>query len=84
MSTVSSNYTLWEVPANKQAHIVGFSEHLTGKLPQRLSEMGFTQGQYVECLRRTPFNGPIIVSVQDCVYSIDRNLAQSIHVGLIA
>jgi ferrous iron transport protein A len=45
--------------------------------------MGFIEGQIVHCMKRTPFSGPLVIQLQDCVYSIEKDLAQQVHVSPI-
>jgi Fe2+ transport system protein FeoA len=43
-----------------------------------LQEMGLEPGQLLECFGRGPFNGPMVVQIQDCVYTLEQHIAQQI------
>lgn len=73
--------TIWDLPKKSQGHIVGLTSTMSASLSQRLEEMGFVEGQIVKCMKRTPFKGPLVIQVQDCVYSLDRALAEQIHIS---
>ncbi|WP_395339726.1 FeoA family protein [Ningiella sp. W23] len=74
--------TIWDLPKRATATITGLHQTIDVSLGQRLQEMGFTQGQLVTCMKRTPFSGPLVIQVQDCVYSVDRELAEQVHIDL--
>lgn len=73
--------TLWEMPKKTSAILFKLDETLTGPIKTRLNEMGFVPGEPLKCIKRSPFNGPLVVQIQDCVYSLDRQLAQNISVN---
>lgn len=72
--------TLWELSKKHQAKIDALHPSLAEGLQIRLSEMGFAVGEELICVKRSPFNGPMVVQVQDCVYSLDRQLAEHINI----
>lgn len=72
--------TLWEMPKKTSATIHTLDDDLTVALKTRLNEMGFVPGELLTCMKRSPFNGPLVVQIQDCVYSLDQQLAKSICV----
>jgi ferrous iron transport protein A len=72
--------TLWDMPKNSQATVTGLNDELLSHLQLRLNEMGFMPGEILTCMKRSPFNGPLVVQIQDCVYSLDKQLATSIKV----
>lgn len=73
--------TLWDMPKNSKATVIGFNKQLLSNLQLRLNEMGFMPGEILICMKRSPFNGPLVVQIQDCVYSLDRQLAKNIKVA---
>jgi Fe2+ transport system protein FeoA len=73
--------TLWDLPKNSNAQVTGLNDALLANLRLRLNEMGFVPGEMLRCMKRSPFNGPLVVQIQDCVYSIDKQLAQHIDVS---
>lgn len=74
--------TLWDLSKNASARVSGYTPVLHNSIKARLEEMGFSIGAHIVCTKRSPFNGPLVISVQDCVYSLERSLAESIEVKL--
>jgi ferrous iron transport protein A len=72
---------LWELGAQNDACVLHFSPTTPTNYRERLSELGFVVGASIQCLRITPFGGPRIYKVGGCIYSLDRELAQMIHIG---
>jgi len=72
--------TLWELSKKHHARIDKLHPALAEGLQVRLSEMGFAVGEILTCMKRSPFNGPMVVQVQDCVYSLDKQLAEQINI----
>ena len=72
--------TLWDAPKDVLVTIRGLDQSLNQLVLNRLSEMGLDQGQTVLCLRRSPFNGPVVVAIADCVYSLEQNIASHIYI----
>ncbi|MGB3725726.1 MAG: FeoA family protein [Glaciecola sp.] len=70
--------TLWQLTKNKRANVDTLHESLNDELRTRLAEMGFASGEALVCKKRSAFNGPIVVQIQDCVYSLDKQLAEQI------
>lgn len=70
--------TLWELPAKQSTAISGLCPDLEPSVAERLAEMGFTENSLVKCIRRTPFKGPIVLQVGDCVYSLEHAIATRI------
>lgn len=75
------SHTLWQLAANTQAEIAGFCQSLDQHLLTRLSEMGFLVGTQVTCIKRTPLNGPMVIEVGGCVYSLDDDLARFVFLS---
>ena len=74
--------TLWDAPKGETVTISGLKSDLNQLVINRLNEMGLAQGQSVLCLRRSPFNGPVVVAIADCVYSLEQNIASHIYIEL--
>ena len=72
--------TLWDAPKGSAVTITGLNQGLQQLVLNRLSEMGLDQGQTVICLRRSPFNGPVVVAIADCVYSLEQQIASHIFI----
>ena len=73
--------TLWDIPVKNHARIDVLSQTLSPAVAGRLSEMGFTPGQDVYCLRRSPLQGPLVIQLGDCVYSLERDIANKIQLA---
>ncbi len=74
--------TLWELPTKLVAEISGLRKDIPAAMATRLKEMGFYGGQPIRCIKQCPFNGPKVVQIGDCILSIDKHIAQNIHVRL--
>jgi Fe2+ transport system protein FeoA len=75
--------TVWDIPAKQTATIRNLSTAMQSDVAIRLSEMGFVEGQIVTCIKRTAFNGPTVIQLGDCVYSLEQSIADCVHVGSI-
>lgn len=73
--------TIWDLPKRAKGQITGLNASVNPNLSQRLEEMGFVEGQIVQCMKRTPFKGPLVIQIQDCVYSLEKALAEQIIVS---
>ncbi|QHJ10692.1 hypothetical protein FX988_00912 [Paraglaciecola mesophila] len=73
--------TLWDIPAKKSGLISGLDNTLLPAVTNRLLEMGLTDGQSVRCLRRSPMNGPVVVQIGDCVYTLEQSIADKVAVS---
>ncbi len=71
--------TLWEMPKKTSATIRMLDSALAQSLKTRLNEMGFLPGELLTCIKRSPFGGPLVIQIQDCVYTLDEQVAKSIH-----
>ena len=73
--------TLWELSKGREASVSHLHQHLDASVNTRLLEMGFESNQYIKCLRRSPFSGPIVIQLGDCVYSLEQQLAEQILIS---
>jgi ferrous iron transport protein A len=73
--------TLWEMPNKTSAAVLALNDDLSQSIKTRLNEMGFLPGELLTCLKRSPFGGPLVVQIQDCVYSLDQQLAKNISIS---
>ncbi|WP_438865047.1 FeoA family protein [Neptunicella sp.] len=73
--------TLWDIKAKHNALIDAISSTLSPAVAGRLSEMGFNPGQPIFCIRRSPMQGPLVVQLGDCVYSLERDVANQISLS---
>ncbi|WP_158967641.1 FeoA family protein [Paraglaciecola sp. L3A3] len=72
--------TLWEIKKKQTALVDGIDPTLVPAVNQRLSEMGFAAGQVIQCLRRSPMKGPLVLQLGDCVYSLEQDIANRINI----
>ncbi len=70
--------TLWDAPKKAAVSVVALAASLNPLVLNRLREMGLEPGQSLICLGRGPFNGPVVVQIQDCVYTLEQQVAQHI------
>ncbi|MDP5030825.1 MAG: ferrous iron transport protein A [Paraglaciecola sp.] len=72
--------TLWEIKNKQSAMIDSLDATLVPAIGQRLNEMGFASGQLIQCLRRSPLKGPLVLQLGDCVYSLEQSIATRINI----
>ncbi len=70
--------TLWDAPKRATVRVTELVAGLNPLVINRLQEMGLEPGQLLECFGRGPFNGPMVVQIQDCVYTLEQQIAQQI------
>ena len=75
--------TLWEINRKQSALIDSFDPNLMPAVFQRLNEMGFAVGQAIQCLRRSPLKGPLVLQVGDSVYSLEQSIANRINIRVV-
>lgn len=72
------HHTLWDAPKKAPISVVALLNGLNPLVVNRLREMGMEPGQSLLSLGRGPFNGPMVVQIQDCVYTLEQQVAQQI------
>jgi len=72
--------SLAEMTVGTCATIVEFAHSIPTKTQQRLEDLGISPTRSVQILRRTPFGGPISVSVGGLVLALDAQIAKHIVV----
>ena len=72
--------TLWDLQAMQSAEVIKLADTLSPTVLSRLIEMGLDLGQQVHCLRRGPFNGPVVLELGGSVFALEKSLAQAILV----
>ena len=70
--------TLWDAPKRATVRVTELVAGLNPLVVNRLQEMGLEPGQLLECFGRGPFNGPMVVRIQACVYTLAPHTAQQI------
>ncbi len=74
--------TLWEIKNKQSASIDSLDPTLLPAIFHRLNEMGFAAGQVIQCLRRSPMKGPLVLQLGDCVYSLEQSIATRINISV--
>ncbi len=72
--------TLWDLPKKQLATVTGIAEDVTENVKLRLLEMGVEEGRDVQCVRRGPLNGPIVMQLGGCVFALEEAIAQKISI----
>lgn len=75
--------TLWDLLPRRTGRIVEISPRIDELYRNRLNDLGFMVGEAVACVRQTPFKGPRLFKIGDSVFSLDRDLAQSVMVTVV-
>lgn len=71
--------TLWDSQPGEQVTVARLDNSLQDVVVNRLSDIGIEQDAVLLCLRRSPFDGPLVVLVADCVYTLDQQIASCIY-----
>ncbi|MBQ0037679.1 MAG: ferrous iron transport protein A [Clostridiales bacterium] len=70
--------TLDQLSPGQSAHVVAL--HLTGRMRQRLSDLGFIPGVCVTAVHVSPFGDPVAYRVLGTVIALRRKDAASIEI----
>lgn len=70
--------TLWELPSKQLASIKAIQQGLCDSVVTRLAEMGLESGRDVQCVRKGPLGGPIVMQLGGSVFAIEQALAAKI------
>lgn len=79
-----SKLTLWQLPVKTSATVVNLSASLSEHVLARLHEMGVEIGREISCIRRGPFNGPIVLEMGGSVFALEKELAAQINIHLFS
>lgn len=72
--------TLWELEKAKSAKVKEVDDTLDLLIIARLREMGLAAGRDVECVRRGPLGGPMVMQMGGSVYAMEQALASRIEI----
>jgi len=72
--------SLWNLKEKEIAIICGLSENIPDRYRRRLRELGFHVDEKVLCVKRTFAGGPRLYRIGNCVYSLERDIADAIEV----
>ena len=73
--------TLWELGKSKSATVTQIDTSLDQQIIARLSEMGLSAGRSVQCVRRGPLGGPMVMQLGGSVFAMEQNLATRIQIS---
>ncbi len=69
--------TMWQLTPGVKAIISNIQSN-EEMLLQRLQELGLSAGQEIECVKRLPFDGPRVYALSDCLFSLEKSMAEKI------
>ena len=72
--------TLWDLPLNTPAELIGFTETLSARYCGRLQEFGFHSGEEISCQQQPGFGAPRVFRVSNATYCLDQELAEQVLV----
>ena len=79
MSASQTSHSLWNVNLGIVATVSGF-EGISQAYLQRMREIGIEVGSEIKCLNKPPFSAPRQFQICDGVFSLDKEIADSIRV----
>jgi Fe2+ transport system protein FeoA len=80
MNIMSNTASLWNVDQGSKATVSGFAG-ISAAYLQRMREIGIDVGAEIICLNRPPFSAPRQFQICDGVFSLDKEIADSIQVA---
>ena len=80
VAATTDTFTLWDLPLNTPAELVGFAESLSARYCGRLQEFGFYSGEAISCQQRPGFGAPRVFRVSNATYCLDQELAEQVLV----
>jgi len=75
---VKTPQLLSQLQTAHEARISGFTPELPDDFRVRLQELGFREGTFVRCLRKTPLGGPHVFEINGAVFSLESSVAQKV------
>ena len=72
--------TLWDLPLNTPAELIGFTYTLSDRYRGRLQEFGFHSGAEISCQQQPGFGAPRVFRVSNATYCLDQELAEQVLV----
>ena len=80
VAATTDTSTLWDLPPNTPAELVGFTETLSARYRGRLQEFGFHPGEQISCQQQPGFGAPRVFRVSNATYCLDQELAEQVLV----
>lgn len=81
-ASLNSTTSMWDVDQGCTARITGFVG-VSETYLQRMREIGLDIGAQIKCLNRPPFAAPRQFQICDGVFSLDKDIADSIWVSAV-
>ena len=72
--------TLWDLPLNTPAELIGFTYTLSDRYRGRLQELGFHSGEEISCQQQPGFGAPRVFRVSNATYCLVQELAEQVLV----
>ncbi|MCW8091117.1 FeoA family protein [Alteromonas sp. ASW11-130] len=72
--------TLWDLSTGDLATVSGIAEDVADNVKLRLVEMGIQKGRDLKCVRRGPFNGPIVLQLGGSVFALEQDIAKKVGI----
>lgn len=73
--------TMWQLKPGTIG-TVSKVESLDLILLKRLAELGISEGQEIECIKNLPFGGPKVFALSDCLFSLEKSMAEKISIKI--
>jgi Fe2+ transport system protein FeoA len=71
--------TIWQLKPGSKAVVLAVNSE-EEILIKRLSELGISKGQEIECVKKLPFGGPTVYALSDCLFSLEKSMAEKIFI----
>lgn len=72
---------LWQASEGQRVRVHDYATNLPETYKTRLIELGFHPGEEVVCLKWSLLGGPHLFAVENCIYSLDRDIATMVEVS---
>lgn len=79
---VNSTGSMWEIDQGCTAQVIGFVG-ISASYLRRMREIGLDVGAQIKCLNRPPFSAPRQFQICDGVFSLDKDIVNSIQVSAV-
>ena len=80
VAVTTDTSTLWDLPLNTPAELVGFTDTLSAGYRGRLQEYGFHSGEEISCQQQPGFGAPRVFRLSNATYCLDQELAEQVLV----
>lgn len=80
MTHSEAAFSLWNLKPGTSAIIAEMAEKIPAPYRRRLRELGFHPQETITCVKKTLAGGPRLYQIGNCVYSLEREIADAIAV----